>query len=273
MRFVNMSSRPAYTKMSGHLLPGQTSSDGGPSRIQLEKTLSEIVKSCGDRLAIRLNEREADLLDKLVALDEKGSGFRRDSLPKEALEDPLGIKESEEREYESQKRKLDSVKEANEKHAKIEREINSEAVASKMLKAHEAPKGEKVEPSMLKSGFDKIMEENAKIASSKPKFDQMAALDPIGKNAKDKVEGKNGETAEEEKPVEADEEPVAPVKAENADENIASNADAAEPSFKPSDERNKMDRDAAEMAGSLSVLSVFSKKPSKGRGRPGKKAK
>ena len=269
MRFVNMSARPAYTKMSGHLLPGQTSSDGGPFRGNLEKALSEVVNACGERLSIILNEREAKLLERLVDLDEKGTGFKRDSLPKEALDDPIGTKEAEKRIEDSQKKHIEDIIRTNEDHARIESEINGESVKKPSVKAHEAPSGEKVEPEMLKSGFDKIMEENAKIESSKPKFDQNVALDPIGANAKKGVE-RNGDDGDKR----ADDDGLEVGDAEDkiAEEGIAAKAETNEPSAMPADERNAMDKKAAETAESLSVLSVFSKKPAKGKGR-GKKAK
>jgi len=270
MRFVNMSARPAYTKMSGHLLPGQTSPDGGAFRRNLENALAEVVNACGERLSIILNEREAKLLERLIDLDEKGTGFKRESLPKEVLEDPIGTKEAEKRIEDSQKKRIDDIVRTNDDHARIESEINGESVKKPYVKAHEAPSGEKVEPEMLKSGFDKIMEENAKIESSKPKFDQNVALDPIGANAKKDAET-NGDADER-----ADErEEVLDVDGDKdmtEVDGIAARAETNEPHAMPADERNAMDKKAAEMAESLSVLSVFSKKPAKGKGRA-KKAK
>ena len=92
MQFVNLTTHTVFTSFSGTLAPGQVSSDGGIKRRMLEDALSEIVKVCGRSLGIRLNAREADLIAKLMDLDEKGGGFDPSSLPKEVRDDPTGGK-------------------------------------------------------------------------------------------------------------------------------------------------------------------------------------
>jgi len=272
MRFVNMSSRPAYSKFTGPLGPGEVSSDGGPFRTQLEKALSDVVNICGTRLGIRLNEREADLLDKVLSLDEKGCGFKKESLPEEVRNDPDGMKKAERMEDEAQKRHLDELAAKNAENAKREAEINGEILERKP-KGPATMEGKEVEPPDLKSGFEKIMEENAKIAAEKPKMDVNEALDPVGAHAKG--------NAAPEKPAEPEafdtgKAPAAPKRAANVQGDVARNADAKEPDTAPQNPKNAMDRQAAEMAKGLSVLSALNNPPAakgKGRGKAGKKTK
>ena len=81
MQFVNLTTRTVFTSFSGSLAPGQVSPDGGLKRRKLEDALSEVVKVCGSSLGIRLNAREAELINKLMDLDAKGGGFDPASLP------------------------------------------------------------------------------------------------------------------------------------------------------------------------------------------------
>lgn len=207
MRFVNMSARPAYSTMSGSLGPGDVSSDGGPHRTKMEKVLAEVVKSCGTRLGLRLNEREARLIDEIVTLDEKGRAFTKECLPEEIRNDPTGEKKREAMEDEAQRRKSESVRMDNEKRARTEAVINGETDEHEGRKSYGANEG----PSNRKTGFDAIMEENARIASGEKKFDVNEILDPIAAHAK---EPKEAEPAADEPA--ADE--VPPPKADDAGE-------------------------------------------------------
>lgn len=269
MRFVNMSSRPVFNTLSGSLGPGDTSADGGPYRIRLEKALSEVVNACGTRLGIKLNEREAKLIDELVTLDEKGRAFRKESIPEEIRNDPTGDKKREAMEDEAQRRKLERTTKANEEHAMREAVINGETEEPKRRPAGPAAmQGEKVDPSSLKSGFDKIMEENARIAAGeKPEMNVEEALDPIGAHMKrdgeqPKAEERSELIGKEAKP---------PKSARGRDDDVARTADAAFPVPEAQNAKNAMDRQAAEMAGNLSVLSVLDNpRKGKGRGRPKK---
>jgi len=269
MRFVNMSSRPAYNTFSGPIGPGETSSDGGPFRSRLEKALSEVVSACGTRLGIRLNEREAALIGKLIDLDEKGSSFTKDSLPEEVREDPLGLKKGERLEDEAQKARIEKIVDMNAATSKREAEINGEIIERKPS-GPAAMQGEKVSASDLKSGFDKIMEENARIAASKPSMDVNAALDPIGANMKGSAEKKESEDADTSRSIGKDAE--MPKSASGADDDATRSADAATPVPMAQNPKNAMDRQAAEMAGKLSVMSVIDN-PVKQKKARGKKAK
>lgn len=251
-----MSDRPAYSTYSGPIAPGCVSSDGGPFRSRLEKVLADVVGACGERLAVRLNEREADLLDRLMRLDEKGRAFRKDSMPEEVRNDPLGLKESERLEDEAQKARHDRIRDANAAASMRETEIKGEASETGGKKAGKAGKPDEgaKEAQVQKSGFERIMEENARIASGKT-MDVSSALDPVGahavKDARD--EGTAAETAEE-----------AP--------DATRGADAEVPATEAPDGRNAMDRKAAEVAGGLSVLSAIdgpgsSRAKAKGKGR------
>lgn len=272
MRFVNMSSRPSYNTMSGSLGPGEVSSDGGPHRIRLEKALAEVVNACGSRLGIKLNEREAKLIDELVTLDERGRAFRKESLPKEVVDDPTGDKKREAMEDEAQRRSLDRISAANSEKAKRESIINGETDENVRRPVGPAVMdGEKVDPSELKSGFERIMEENARIASGgKPKMDVNEALDPIGAHMKSGNGDPRKETANETSSIGKEAEP--PAAASGRDDDVAMTADAAFPVPKAQNAKNAMDRQAAEMAGKMSVLSVIDNPPTKkkGRGRPSK---
>lgn len=278
MRLVNLTTRTAYTTMSGTLGPGEKSSDGGPYRSRLEKAMQEVVSACGNRLGVVLNEKEADLLERIVSLDEKGRNFDRASLPKEILDDPDGMKKAERMEDEAQKSQMDAIAEANAKASRTEAEIKGETGG--MKRTPEGPavmKGEKVGPSDLKSGFEKIMEENARLDAGKaPSGANFVneAIDPIGSHMK-----KDADEAPEAKPERTDgaygKDAELPKQASGLDDDATRNADAKAPAAKAQDPRNSMDVQAAKMAEGLSVLSAISNPPpQKGKkGRPkGKKS-
>ena len=265
MRFVNMSTRPVFNTFSGSLNPGEVSADGGPYRVRLEKALSDVVNACGGRLGIKLNEREAKLIDALVTLDEKGRAFNKSSLPEEIRNDPTGEKKREAMEDEAQRKGLERITKANEDKARREAIINGETEEPRRRPAGPAAmEGEKVDPSALKSGFERIMEENARIAAGdKPEMDVNEALDPIGAHMKKCSEEKPAE----ERPESIGKEATPPESASGRDDDVAKTADAAFPVPKAQNPKNAMDRQAAEMAGNLSVLSVLDNPPAKGKGR------
>lgn len=272
MRFVNISNRPAYNTFAGPIGPGETSSDGGPFRSRLEKALADVVGACGTRLGVRLNEREAELLEKLMCLDEKGRSFSKESIPEDVRNDPIGLKKGERLEDEAQKARHDEIREKNEAAARREAEIDGEIIIRKPV-GPAAMDGEKVGPSDLKSGFEKIMEENARIASSKPKMDVMSALDPVGSNMKEGVHGAAKDGQQGRKATESiGKDAELPKSASGRQDDATRNADAVGPVPKAQDARNAMDRQAAEMAGKLSVLSSIDN-PIKGKKAKGKKAK
>ena len=270
MKFVNMTRNYLYSSFIGKLGPGAISSEGGKNRRKLEEALDEIVRACGGRLGIILNEREASLLDKLMSLDEKGRSFNQDDIPAEIRNDPSGLKRVSKRDMEAQMAEIEKRSEMNRKSAMIESEINGETSSRKPV-GPAFMEGSEVGPSDLKSGFEKIMEENARIAAGeKPKMDVNEALDPIGAHAMKTGEshGPSEAGAVNDKD-EVNESPSMKIRrAKDVKGDVAKNADADEPVAKAQDERNKMDRQAAEIAKGLSVLSAIDNPPAKGkRGR------
>ena len=278
MKFVNLTSRFVFNSFVGNLAPGAVSYDGGKNRRHLEEALEEVVNACGDKLGIRLNEREADLLNKLMDLDEKGGGFDPSTIPDEIRNDPTGIRRVSERNREAQNEEIKRQSEANEKAARREAEINGEVLHRKPV-GPSAMEGEEVTESDLKSGFEKIMEENARIAAGgKPKMDVNEALDPIGAHAMKRGDSTGPvEAASVDGPFDALGNPAVPLKrAVNVEGDVARTADAEEPIPTAQNAKNKMDMQAAEVAKGLSVLSAIENPPVKrgrGAGKGGKKGK
>ena len=270
MRFVNLTSRYFCSAFVGNLPPGAVSTDGGKNRRRLEEALAEVVNACGDKLGIRLNEREADLLRRLMDLDEKGGGFNPETIPAEVRNDPTGVKRISERDRANQNAELKKMSDANEKAARREAEINGEILERKPV-GPATMEGEKVTPDDLKSGFEKIMEENARIAAGgKPKMDVNEALDPIGAHAVKPGESHGPADAKDEEDPPA--QVVTPMAAKDVPGDVARNADAvSEPVPQAQNPKNAMDRQAAEVAKGLSVLSALNNPP-KQKGRGGAKA-
>ena len=185
MRFVNTSTQILYTRMSGDLLPGGVSASGGKYRTRLEEEMKAVVKTCGTRLGIRFTDSERALFNQLKALDEKGMKFDMSQLPEEVRNDPTGEKRVAARHMAAQQRQVDAMiaanKAAREREAVINGEVREPVGPGNM-------KGRKFDPATeLKSGFERIMEENARIAAGK-KVNVRDALDPIGEHKAEKAE-------------------------------------------------------------------------------------
>lgn len=268
MQFVNLTTRTVFTSFSGSLAPGQVSPDGGLKRRRLQDALEEVVKVCGRSLGIRLNAREADLISRLVDLDAKGGGFDPASLPQEVKEDPTGEKRNSEAVREAQQREMDERGRANADAARREAEINGETVPGYRKPVGPATienEGEKVDASKLKSGFEKLMEENARIAAGEnnEKTSPEEILDPIGAHAKKggaadpcPAGGDAGEFGKE---------PVSVSMAHGLEGDGTKSADALEPIPQAPENGSAMDRKAAEVAGDLAQLGPKKKAVSKGR--------
>lgn len=275
MRFVNMTRRYVYNAVAGKVAPGAVSADGGKASRKLAEAIGEIVVACGSSLGIRLNEKEADLLNKLMTLDEKGAAFDPNTIPEEIRNDPTGVRRISRLDREAQRAEMARTAEANARSAAREAEINGEVLLRKPVgPATLETEGEKVSPADLKSGFERILEENARIAagkSEKPKMDVGEALDPIG------VHASKGSGAEMPKAAPAAEPVVTPMAARNVPGDVARNADAGDtPVPTAQDPKNAMDRQAAEIAKGLSVLSVLDNPPkpkAKGKGKAKKSDK
>jgi len=258
MKLVNLTRHTVHTSFSGTLAPGQTSADGGKKRCRLEEALDEVVRVCGNNLGIRLNKREAELLNRLMVLDEKGSGFDINSLPPEIRDDPTGEKANDEAIRAAQQRRMDAATKANADAAHREAMINGEISDRKPRGvATIGDEGEEVTPDKLKSGFEKIMEENAKIAAGeKPSINEI--LDPVG------VHMKRANTPAQDDPSDTIGKTPDPVEAASGRKDDATrNADAKHPDAKPAGRKNQMDEKAAEMAEKLSRLGPPPKKTEK----------
>lgn len=258
MQFVNTSNHTVYTSFTGTISPGRTAGGGSAKCHKLQEALEEIVKACGNKLGIRLTPKEISLIDKVVSLDERGCGFNPGDIPAEIRNDPTGAKRALERVRREQQAELEAVVKANEAKARREAIINGEIEERKPV-GPATMEGQKVEPDMLKSGFEQIMEENAKIASKDRKIDPAEMLDPIGahmKTEKGKVDIEMETTpAEREEITDPDSlEAINPIPPDPLEEDATKSADTEVPEAQAPGRGNKMDQQAAEMAEKLSTL-------------------
>lgn len=248
MRFVNISNNSIYTSITGEIRPGVMSSD---KFRDFGDAIERVVKTCGTRLGVRLSKREAELLNKLMDLDSRGSSFKSEDIPEDIRNDPYGLKRAVEVNRISQQKAIDAVVASNSKSTARERFINGETSRERrpVGPATLGEEGEEVTPSKLKSGFEAIMEENARIAAGKQakKVDVGEMLDPIGahmSNGKQDVK-----PSEEKKP---DEQAVG--------------VDVSEPSPVAPERGTGMDSQAASIASQLSAFGPVEGQR-KGRGR------
>lgn len=173
MRFVNTSKYTINTSFSGRLYPGECSENCGEKRKRLETVMREIVEICGLNMAIKLDDGERNLLDQIVELNRRGSSFDKNKdLPAELVADPDGSKRGEAMRLAAQQKALDGQVARNKANAHREALINGEI--SELH--HDSQEGEKFDPSMLKTGFEKILEVNAKIAAGKKQTDPVAEM-------------------------------------------------------------------------------------------------
>ena len=205
MKFVNTASRIIYRSATGRLEPGKKTPD---TYRNLEKVLEEIIETCGKDLRIILNAKEAQLLAKVVDLDDAGTKFDPASIPAEIRNDPTGIKRLSERERQFQHQELQKTAKANKEAEEREALINGEVEEKPAIKpigvdrSGEAKdgKGEAV------SGFAEILAENARIAAGQTATSAREIADPIGANAKAE-QPEQPEQAGEEKPEQPDQPP------------------------------------------------------------------
>ena len=281
MQFVNLTAKTVYTTYSGALRPGQVSADGGHKRRKLEDILNEIVKVCGTTLGIRLNAAEAQLLNKLIELDEKGCSFRKSQLPIEVRNDPTGEKRAAASVLVAQQKEAAARDAANRRGAQTEAEINGETQARPPVGPGNL-QGTDVKAYDLKSGFEQIMEENARIAagqgeSNDEKKDIGEILDPIGAHAKHQDDVENaldagdGEAAGADDADDADgadgeksigTTPAAVPTAQGRTDDGTRSADTTPPHAQAPEKGGKMDQKAAEVAEGLDQLG-----PVKGKGK------
>lgn len=225
MKIVNTSEHIHYVTRYGKLNPGNMTGDLSAYKM-LIKELQRLVSYCGDSLAIILSDTEKDIITKIFELDEKGRTFDRNSLSKDALEDPTGEKRAEKSRLDAQQAEIDARAKRNAEAAQYEAMINGEISERKPV-GPATMKGEKVEPSMLKSGFEAIMEANAKIEANK-KINVGEMLDPIGEHLKNNTPAEKA---------------VEDIKDKDVEQNVA------EPTVAKTS--NEMDRVASEVASGI----------------------
>lgn len=241
MRFVNISNNPFYSSISNTVLPGGKSPD---MYHKFEEVLETVIKTCGDKLGVILSHNEAELLSRLMDLDSRGVSFKKTDIPEAVRKDPYGQKRLSDEIISAHHHAQERDAKANAEKSNREKLINGETSRERrpVGPATLGEEGEEVTPSKLKSGFEAIMEENARIAAGKheKKVDVGEMLDPIGAHMS------NGNNAEDKKP-----------------EEHAVGADVSEPS---TERGNGMDEQAADVASQLSAFGPADGKR-KGRGR------
>ena len=272
MQYVNTTSRKVYSRSAGMMRPGDVSSGRGRDSRRLEEVLESIISECRNGIGVRLNQKEADLLNRLMELDEMGSRFNPSSIPEEIRKDPDGAKSALEASRKAQQAEMDAIGEKNAKSIRREAEINGETMTRKPV-GPATMEGEKVEPYMLKTGFEKIMEENAKIAAGKTPSNKDAGeiLDPIGAHAKATDKGdSHQETPDPSETRSIGKDPVAVKQASGLPDDGTRTADTEVPEAVAPDRSNKMDEQAADIANKLSTFGPAegtSSKKTRGRGR------
>lgn len=198
MRFVNLTKRTVHTRFTGFIRPGMTVSGNKESQ-KLEDVLSNVVGGCGSSVGIVLSDREVNLLSALMSLDDLGKSFSPNDIPAEIREDPNGVKRAAEKNAEAQFEGIRGMQRKNAESMKREETINGE-IHERHPVGMATMEGEPVNPSMLKTGFEKIMEENARIAAGQAdgkKADAGEMLDPIGRHMTQPVLDPNSQDGEE----------------------------------------------------------------------------
>ena len=252
MKLVNVTDRNVYNSSTGNVAPGRTTPD---TFRDLEKVLQKVVDICGRKFGIILNEREAALVERLMALDELGEKFDVTSIPASIRNDPTGAKKASEMTRKSQQASIDADKKANEEAERREAIINGE-IDERAQRKPVGPatmEGEKVDPKNIKSGFEAILEENARIAAGKKKehASTQEMLDPIGAHMK-KGGSQDPDPAQNDGTGIGDAQPVK--QARNLDGDATKTADANVPAPEVAERASAMDRQASDIARKLSTI-------------------
>lgn len=168
MKFVNITDRIVYSSRTGNINPGKKTPD---FYHDLEKALQTVIDMCGKKFGVILSENEARLLNKVIDLDEIGSKFDPNTIPLEIRKDPLGIQRVKNAEVKAQHADLNSTAKANADAARREALINGEVEDKPSITPLQVPRnGEDVEQGSGQSrpsGFEAILQENARIAAGK----------------------------------------------------------------------------------------------------------
>lgn len=173
MKFVNTQSRIIYNSAIGKVNPGVTTID---KYKDLEKCLQKIIDICGKNFRIVLNAKEAQLIAKLMELDEAGTKFDPSIIPLDVRKDPTGINRLVEAERKQQHAAIEATAKSNKEAAEREALINGEVADKPKIRplgVNRSAEGEKKEM----SGFEQILAENARIAEQKSQ--EQAPGDPL----------------------------------------------------------------------------------------------
>lgn len=278
MKLVNLTAKIVHTKWTGFIKPGH-SAEGNRDSKRFEEVMQEIVSSCGSKVGIMLSDNEVALLKTIMDLDQKGVKFDPSSIPNEVRNDPTGEKRASERSRAAQQAAIDGDRKRNIESARREAFINGE-IDDRKPKGLSTMKGEPVDNSSLKSGFERIMEENARIEGEKGKVakaDANEILDPIGSHAKTSGEAGGDAAPADAAPAEAEAdpaeaEPVDSAKEEGTGERTKS-ADAKEPIPTVSEKAGEMDRKAADTARKLAQFGPVDPKKQEKPAKAGKPEK
>jgi len=239
MKIVNTTKMRLYRTALGNLLPMKATSD---SYRGLEKELNNIVNMCGTQLGVILNDNEKALIDKLMSLDERGENFKPS-----AYKAPVHVPASAMAQENELRKDMSHAKESAVREAIINGEIDEN---TRTPVGPGTMRGEKVDPSSIKTGFSRILEENAKIASKKETLDPNEALDPIGAHMK---RGDSAEVSVDDPSFKvADAQPIANGNGVDGDATKSANVDI--PKNEVSERAGAMDRKAAEMSRQLSHI-------------------
>lgn len=185
MQLINMSTKVIGTSY-GSVYPGRTSSKLSRERKQLVDVLKAVTRWYGPKIALKLDDEELSLLSKVTEMHKRGMAFNPNDIPSEVRNDPTGAKRNDQRIHEAHSRHIVDLQKSAMEAQRREDLINGE-IADRKPVGYATMAGDKVTPDALKSGFEKILEENARIASGKEsrRFDEREALDPIGAHMKE----------------------------------------------------------------------------------------
>lgn len=258
MRFVNITRRNIYNSLFGMISPGRTSADTKASWF-LADDLKRIITACKGKVGIRLNDEEARLLGELMDLDEIGNSFDAKTIPEEIRNDPTGEKRAVKGAFDAHKNEVGKIKRKAVLEKDREAKINGEEVGKKPS-GLTSTRTEEVNQSSLKSGFEKILEENERIKSDK-KLDVGAdkILNPFGNRVddggvKDYTHGA------------ADMVPEAnPIAGDDGANDATRSANASVPEPEVSENAGEMDRKAADVADALFSIGPATTKRRRGR--------
>lgn len=179
MKFVNTQSRIVYNSAIGKVNPGVTTID---KYRDLENCLQKIIDICGRNFRVVLNEKEAQLISKLMELDEAGTKFDPSVIPLDVRRDPTGINRLVEAERKQQHAAIEATAKANKEAAEREALINGEIEDKPKIKPLGVNRSAEEKKKEM-SGFDQILAENARIAEQKSQeqapVDSLTEADPL----------------------------------------------------------------------------------------------